>query len=46
MIEVKHCCAECIHRKDVLVPCDWLKEQMTIIFDCPYFEREVNDATD
>ena len=37
---VKHNCSECVHRKDSLVPCDWLERQTTIILDCPHFEKE------
>lgn len=39
-MEVKHNCSICIHRKDVFVPCDWLKAQNKIVLKCPYFERE------
>ncbi len=37
---VKHNCSECVHRKDFLVPCDWLERQTTIILDCPHFEKD------
>ena len=33
----KRSCSNCIHRKDVLVPCDWLKKQETIILKYPHF---------
>ena len=34
-------CMSCKHRKDTLVPCDWLKEQKTIIMPpCPRYEKE------
>ena len=39
-MEVKHNCSECVHRKDVLVPCDWLKTQTRIILNCPYYKKE------
>lgn len=36
-------CMSCKHRKDTLVPCDWLKEQKTIIMPpCPRYEKEAN----
>ena len=37
---VNHNCSECVHRKDFLVPCDWLKGQTTLILDCPRYEKE------
>lgn len=35
----KHSCPTCVHRKDALVPCDWLEKQDHIILDCPHYER-------
>lgn len=44
-MEVKHNCSECVHQKDVLVPCDWLKAQNTIVLDHPHFvKRGVDDG--
>lgn len=37
---VKHCCATCKHRKDFLVPCDWLTKQDHVILDCQRYEKE------
>jgi hypothetical protein len=42
-MEVKHNCSECVHRKDVLVPCDWLKTQTVFIRDCPHYKKEGED---
>ena len=40
------CCATCKHRKDKLIPCDWLKDQKTIIMPpCPRYEPERTCAT-
>lgn len=41
-MEVKHSCSNCVHRKEALVPCDWLKKQSTIVLDCPYYEKDKN----
>lgn len=27
-------------RKDIFVPCDWIKTQGKIILDCPHFTKE------
>ena len=48
-MKVKHNCSDCVHRKEGLMPCDWLKSQMTIVTDCPYYKKEnpwkqINDA--
>lgn len=40
------CCANCMNRKDKLVPCDWLAEQKTIVMPpCPRYEPEHTCAT-
>lgn len=40
------CCATCKHRKDKLIPCDWLKDQKTIVMPpCPRYEPERTCAT-
>lgn len=36
----KESCSTCIHRKDVIIPCDWLLEQRTIVLRCPHYEKE------
>lgn len=38
----KASCAKCKHRRDVLVPCEWLRPQSIVVVSCPHFEpREV-----
>lgn len=37
---IRHNCSDCVHRKDFLVPCDWLKEQTEIVLDCLRYEQE------
>ena len=32
-------CATCMHKKDVLDPCDWLYRQKHVVLNCPYYER-------
>lgn len=39
-MKVKHNCSECVHRKDALVPCDWLKAQTVLVLDCPHYKKE------
>ena len=39
-MEVKHSCSDCVHRKDSLVPCDWLVRQDHIVVYCPHYEKE------
>jgi hypothetical protein len=36
----KHCCSNCIHRKDFLEPCDWLVSQSAIVLYCPHYKKE------
>ena len=36
----KHNCNTCKHKKDFLVPCDWLKNQTRVIVKCPRYEKE------
>lgn len=48
-MKVKHNCSDCKHRKDALVPCDWLVSQNSIVVYCPDYEKEnpwkrINDA--
>lgn len=38
------CCARCLHRRDVLVPCDWLEEQQVLVLSCPHFEPMKEEA--
>ena len=33
-------CSTCKHRKDFLVPCDWVKTQNHVIVKCPRYEEE------
>lgn len=38
-------CITCRHKKDFLVPCDWLKKQRVVIMPpCPRYESEEEDA--
>lgn len=37
----EHNCHTFKHRKDFLVPCDWLKHQTRVIVKCPRYEKEV-----
>ena len=39
-MKVKHNCSDCAHRKDSLVPCDWLVRQDHIVVYCPHYEKE------
>lgn len=39
-MDEKGSCSTCIHRKDVMIPCDWLLEQRTIVLRCPHYEKE------
>lgn len=39
-MKVKHNCSDCVHRKDFLVPCDWLVRQDHIVVYCPHYEKE------
>ena len=34
-------CSTCIYAKDVLVPCDWLASQKTLVLDCPHYIEKV-----
>lgn len=36
----EHNCHTCKHRKDFVVPCDWLKHQTRVILKCPRYEQE------
>lgn len=42
--EEKKSCSTCIHKKDVLVPCEWLEKQTHIIINCPHYERRTDNA--
>lgn len=38
-------CITCRHKKDFLVPCDWLKNQRAVIMPpCPRYESEEEDT--
>ena len=38
-------CITCRHKKDFLVPCDWLKNQKAVIIPpCPRYESEEEDT--
>jgi hypothetical protein len=38
-------CITCRHKKDFLVPCDWLKKQRVVIMPpCPRYESEEEDT--
>jgi hypothetical protein len=38
-------CITCRHKKDFLVPCDWLKKQRAVIMPpCPRYESEEEDT--
>lgn len=39
-MKVENGCTTCKHRKDFLVPCDWLKTQNHVILKCPRYEEE------
>ena len=39
-MQVKHNCSDCQHRRDALMPCEWLEQQDHIILDCPRYEKE------
>ena len=33
-------CLTCANKKDVLVPCDWLKTQKNVVLSCPHYVDE------
>lgn len=37
-LQLAACCARCLNRRDVFVPCDWLEEQQVLVVSCPHFE--------
>ena len=39
-MKVKHNCSDCVHRKDSLVPCDWLVWKDEIGVYCTHDEKE------
>lgn len=39
-------CANCKHRRDVLVPCEWLGQQVKLVLNCPYFEPMKEEKVD
>ena len=39
-MKVEYGCSTCKHRKDFLVPCDWLKTQNRVIFNCTRYEKD------
>ena len=39
-------CQSCIFKRDILVPCDWLLKQSTLVVRCPHYtsKEEINNG--